>query len=222
MSDQGSEAKAWAAVTEMLGDGSKELGSHWSFNILNDPKRLAFVLSRYKFAAKMTSPGGSVLELGCSEGIGAPVLAEHASSYLGLDLDEPAISAARANFGREGVEFRAMDFIGAELGSFDAVVSLDVIEHIYEEHEDRFLDTVAANVGEDGICVVGTPNVAAEQHASPMSRAGHVNLYDADRLTAALRRIFHVVLPFGINDETVHTGFAPMSHYLIAVGCYRR
>jgi hypothetical protein len=25
-----------------------------------------------------------------------------------------------------------------------------------------------------------------------------------------------------MNDEVVHTGYAPMAHYLIAIGCTRR
>ena len=197
------EGRLWESVTEMLGSGRKELGAHWSFNLINDPKRLGFVLSRYKFA-------------------GAPILAEGGARYLGVDLDEPAIEAARANFGREEVGFQAGDFLGRDLGSFDSVVSLDVIEHIHREHEGEFLETVRRNVAPDGICVIGTPNVTADTYASPMSKAGHVNLYDAERLTAAVGSAFRVVLSFGMNDETMHTGYAPMAHYLLAVGCGRR
>lgn len=217
-----SEAESWASVTDMLGSEHKRLGSHWSFNLINDPKRLGFVLSRYKLAAKLTGPDQTVLELGCSEGIGAPILAEHATRYLGVDLDEPAIDVARANFARDGVEFRALDFLGQDLGHFDCIVSLDVIEHIHAEHEALFLQTVEHNLADEGICVIGTPNVTSEAYASAMSKAGHVNLYDADRLAAMLSELFHVVLSFGINDEVVHTGFASMAHYLVAVGCYRR
>jgi methylase of polypeptide subunit release factors len=56
------------------------------------------VLSRYKFAAKMACRGRSVLELGCGEGIGAPILAELATCYVGVDMDAPAIETARANW----------------------------------------------------------------------------------------------------------------------------
>ena len=30
-----------------------KFSNHWSYNFREDPKRLAFVLSRYQFAAKM-------------------------------------------------------------------------------------------------------------------------------------------------------------------------
>ena len=48
------------------------------------------------------------------------------------------------------------------------------------------------------------------------------NVFTAEHLMRAMRRVFHNVFPFGINDEVVHTGFAPMCHYLIYVGCNKR
>ena len=37
-----------------------------------------------------------------------------------------------------------------------------------------------------------------------------------------MKKYFHHVFLFGANDEVVHTGFLPMAHYLIAVGCRKR
>jgi glycosyltransferase involved in cell wall biosynthesis len=37
-----------------------------------------------------------------------------------------------------------------------------------------------------------------------------------------MERFFHNVFLFSMNDELVHTGFIPMAHYLIAIGCTRR
>lgn len=224
-----SESSLWQGVKDLIGSSSLTLGNHWSFNIRNDPKRLPFVLARYKFAARMACKGRDVLELGCSEGIGTPILAEFASSYLGVDLDSAAIVDANRNFAGESRRFLADDFLGkryatpsSPAGGFGAVVSLDVVEHIVPAIEDRYFDTIAANLHDDGVAVVGTPNKTADVYASPMSKAGHVNLFDAAHLLRAMRRIFHNVFPFGINDEVVHTGYAPMCHYLVCVGCNKR
>lgn len=214
------EHALWDTVTTMLGDSHKHLGQHWSYNLHNDPKRLAFVLARYKFAAKMACRNRSVLELGCSEGIGTPILAEYATSYTGIDMDAPAIAAAQQNFAGDLRCFVKDDFLGKSYGSFETIISLDVIEHIHAEFEGQFFDTVRANLGDDGICIVGTPNVTSDQYASQASKLGHVNLYSHDRLAESMGKLFHNVFIFGMNDEVVHTGFAPMSHYLIAVGCY--
>jgi SAM-dependent methyltransferase len=216
------EKELWSKVTSMLGSGRKVLGRHWSYNLLSDPKRLAFVLSRYKFAAKMTGRNKRVLELGCSEGIGTPILAEFATHYTGVDMDESAIATAKDNWPNVKWEFIEADFMGQRYGTFDSIVSLDVIEHIHREYEPLFFKTVAQNLGDDGIGLVGTPNITSAPYASVGSQKGHVNLYDAARLEAAMRTIFHNVFMFGLNDEIVHTGYAPMTHYLMALGCNKR
>lgn len=217
------ESEVWDGVKDMIGGETITLGNHWSFNLRHDPKRFAFVLARYKFAAKMTAPSmgpkRSVLELGCSEGIGTPILAEFASRYHGVDMDEPAIAAATRNWATDTRSFAADDFLDKTYGTFDAVVSLDVCEHIMPESEDRYFDTVIANLADDGVAVVGTPNETSDPYASPMSKAGHVNLFDGNHMTRAMKRVFHNVFLFGLNDEVVHTGFTPMCHYLMAVGC---
>ena len=60
--------------------------------------------------------------------------------------------------------------------------------------------------------------VSAERHASAASKAGHINLKSAEILRGLLERHFQSVFSFSMNDEVVHTGFAPMAHYLFAMG----
>lgn len=218
----GAPSADWGEVRSRFDAPAVRIGPHWFFNLLNDPKRLGFVLSRYKFAAKMIPSGSRILELGCSDGVGIPILAENAGAYTGVDLDEEAVEVARANWEDERTRFAAVNFLDRGFGEFDAVVSLDVIEHIEPAHEERFLKTVWGNLGADGMCVVGTPCVTSEAYASEASRLGHVNLYDAGRLRAGIGRIFHNVFIFSMNDEVVHTGFTPMAHYLLALGCFKR
>jgi hypothetical protein len=81
---------------------------------------------------------------------------------------------------------------------------------------------VLENTAPGGIAVVGTPNDTASPYASAASQRGHINLYQADRLAASLKRAFRTVLSFGLNDELAHTGYAPMTHYLLVCGCDRR
>ncbi len=216
------EADAWKKVTDRFDAESIRFGSHWSYNVYNDPKRLAFVLSRYKFVSRIATKNKRVLELGCSEGLGGRLLAEFATSYTGIDLDSEAVAVARRNLPDPKYTFHDGNFLGVRLGEFDTVVSVDVVEHIERDIEHQFFETCYHNLGEDGICVVGTPNVTSEAYASAASKLGHVNLFDGPRLTATLKRYFHNVFLFGLNDEVVHTGFTPMTHFLMAVACYKR
>lgn len=197
------------------------LGYHWSYNLHQDPKRLGFVLARYQFAAQMSAPEAHVLELGCSEGIGIPLF-HAAQSYTGVDLDRQAIAEAQANWGSERCQLIAEDFMGQEYGRFETLVSMDVVEHIYPEHEALYWRTVHQNLADHGVALIGTPNITSAPYASEASQKGHVNLYSAERLRARMLDICHNVFIFGLNDEMVHTGYHPMCHFLVALGCQRR
>lgn len=214
--------ETWDQTAEMLGQGSVGFGDHWSYNFLTDPKRLAFVLSRYKFAAKMGAKRGKILELGCSTGIGATILGEFAESYVGVDLDLSAIDTAKKNLIFPKYQFLHDDFMGKDYGRFEGVISLDVVEHIHVEHEELYFRTLLKNLSPEGICVVGTPNITSVPYASVASQLGHVNMYSQDRLQLVMKRYFHQVFSFGMNDEMMHTGFGSMAHYLLAVGFFQK
>ncbi len=199
-----------------------KLGRHWYYNLLNDPKRFGFVLARYKLARELIPHAENILELGSSEGIGAIMLAENASNYLGVDLDKDAIKVAKKNFASTKYNFIEADFMGQQFGEFDVVVSLDVVEHIYQEYEDKYFKTLSDNLLCDGLCIVGTPNITSAAYASKASQEGHVNLYDGKRLKSEMEKYFEKVFLFGINDEVMHLGYYPMAHYLFALGCGKK
>lgn len=217
-----SEKEVWDKVKSILGNRKIILGQHWSYNLHNDPKRLAFVLSRYKFAAKMASKGKNILELGCSEGIGAPILTESAHDYTGVDMDKDAIAAAKRNWISGKMTFIEDDFMGHKYGAYDVIVSLDVVEHIIRKKEGKFFKTLYDNLQNDGIAVIGTPNKTSSKYASKASRLGHVNLFSHDRLKAVMQKYFKNVFIFGMSDEIVHSGYLPMAHYLLCVGCGKK
>ncbi|MDD5428808.1 MAG: class I SAM-dependent methyltransferase [Candidatus Omnitrophica bacterium] len=213
--------KTWSSIKEDIKTKGMKLGPYFTHQVLDTPRHLLFALSRYKFAAKMLPQNEKikVLELGCQEGIGTLVLAEAGHTVLAVDFDKEAIAYAGKNIKKDNISFREADFLGKKFGKFRAVVSLDVIEHINRSLEDKFMETVHSNLESSGFAVIGTPNITAKQYASKYSQMGHVNLYDAGRLDALLRRYFDNVFIFGANDEVVHTGFNPMCHYLIALAC---
>jgi 2-polyprenyl-3-methyl-5-hydroxy-6-metoxy-1,4-benzoquinol methylase len=212
------EREQWAKTKAMVGKDRLLLGSYFSYQFCNTPRRILFALSYHKFAAKMIGMGKRILEVGCSEGLATLILGEFATECLGIDIDGEAIKIANETIANEKFHFRHADVMEGVLGQFDAVASFDVIEHIFHDNEDRFLSAITANLVDGGMCVIGTPNITSDQYASAVTRAGHVNLYSADRLRESLERHFQTVLMFSANDEMVHTGFSPMAHYLIGIG----
>jgi 2-polyprenyl-3-methyl-5-hydroxy-6-metoxy-1,4-benzoquinol methylase len=215
------EAQLWSDAKKLHGDNRVVLGPYFSFQLLNTPRRILFAFSRHKFAAKLIGPGKRVLEVGCSEGLCTVYLAEFASYCLGVDIDADAIAHARQTLSRPNLEFKEADILKGKVGDFDAVTNFDVIEHIYPENEKAFFEGMVANLAADGMCVIGTPNITSDQYASPQTRAGHINLYSAERLQASMNEYFKKVMIFSSNDEMIHTGFTPMAQYLIGVGIGR-
>lgn len=216
------ERSRWEPVKDMMGDHEVSLGKHLSYQFYNSPRRILHMMSYYKFASKLIGKNKSVLDVGCGEGIGTWLLASECGKAKGIDMDQEAVKTGKNNWKDRRISFSSADFLKLKQKTFDAVVTFDVVEHILPENTSRFFRKISGCLGHDGIAVIGTPNITSDQYASPITKTGHVNLYSGERLEEDMKKYFHHVFLFGANDEVVHTGFLPMAHYLIAVGCRKR
>ncbi|MCG2825564.1 MAG: class I SAM-dependent methyltransferase [Thermoplasmatales archaeon] len=214
----------WKKVKEYMGRERIELGPYFTYNLLHNTRHLLFTFSRYKFAAKLigNTPKVNILELGCNEGLCTLLLAENGHNVTGVDSDGGAIKWAKSKLECKNISFIHDNFLGKKYGKFDAIVSMDVIEHIPKKQEKKFFETVTSNLKDDGYCIIGTPNITASKYSSEPSKIGHVNLFSAERLRDTMRNYFKNVFLFCMNDEVVHTGFCPMAHYLIVLGVSKR
>ncbi|MCE5219512.1 class I SAM-dependent methyltransferase [bacterium] len=187
----------------------------------DDPKRLLFTLARYKFVAKMLSGRKNVLEVGCADAFGTRVVVQEVQHVTATDFDPVFIADVQERMDEEwAFDCFVHDMLsGPVSGSFDAAYALDVIEHIAPAQEDLFLRNLLASLVPDSVVILGTPSRASEAYASPPSREGHVNLKDAPALRDLMERYLKHVFLFSMNDEVVHTGFYPMAHYYLALGC---
>ena len=202
--------------------GLARLGLMSSQVYFDDPKRLTFVLSRYKFVSKMLEGQGRVLEIGCADAFGTPIVAKAVRRLTAIDFDPLFIAdASERTDPALGIEFRVHDLLTGPVdpGGFTALYACDVLEHVPPADEARFLVNAVASLTADGVAVFGVPSLESQQYASPQSREGHVNCQTAAALRETLRRHFTHVFLFSMNDEVVHTGFTAMAHYLFALCC---
>jgi 2-polyprenyl-3-methyl-5-hydroxy-6-metoxy-1,4-benzoquinol methylase len=190
----------------------------------DDPRRLLITLSRYKFVAKMLSGKQEVLEVGCADAFGTRIVQQEVKRLTATDFDQVFVDdVLRRMNDRWKFDCRRHDLMaGPFLGSFDGAYALDVIEHIPVADENVFVGNIVKSLTPVGVLILGSPSLESQTHASPPSKAGHVNCKTGPELRALLDRFFHNVFLFSMNDEVVHTGFAPMAHYLLAIGCTRR
>jgi len=186
----------------------------------DDPKRLLFVLSRYKFVAKMLSGKKRVLEIGCGDAFGTRIVAQEVGRVCAVDFDPVFIKDIKARMIEKlAFDCRQHDILsGPVSGPFDAAYSLDVIEHIRKPDEDVYMRHIVSSLDDQGVFIVGTPTIQSQMHASRQSKEGHVNCKDQKELKELMARYFQNVFIFSMNDEVLHTGFYPMAHYLFAIG----
>ncbi len=97
-----------------------------------------------------------VLEAGCGEGYGADLLAGVARTVLGLDYDVLTAAHVARRYPRVGVARANLVALPVGDGSIDVVVSLQVIEHLWEQ--ERFLRECRRVLRPGGALLVSTPN----------------------------------------------------------------
>jgi len=182
-----------------------------------DPKRLGFILARYKFVAKMLAGKPTVLEIGCADGIGSHVVAQSVGHLTAIDLDAKSIAEAQShNSAGWPISFACRDAMKAPplAGIWDAVYCLDVLEHIEPAQEHEFLTMLHRTAP---VCIIGTPSLESQVYASELSKQGHINCKSGEKLRFQCSDYWAHVFMFAQNDEVVHTGHLGMAHYLFAL-----
>jgi SAM-dependent methyltransferase len=141
-----------------------------------------------------------VVEAGSGEGYGADLLrAAGARAVLALEYDEATVAHAARAYPALGTVRANLAHLPVLLGSADLVVSLQVVEHLWELR--AFLRDCAAALRPGGVLVVSTPNRPVfspglgrrERPTNPF----HVEEFDAEQLAELLAGS-------GLRDVVVH------------------
>lgn len=187
-------------------DQGAAFGSNLGLLWETDPRMVGIRLARYKFVAKMLSGVSDVLEVGAGDGTLSKVVRAAVGNLVQCDL-EP-----------QGRDIIKADLTEAPLaGVYDGIYALDVLEHVAPDAEQAFMRNLCASLYEFGTCIIGMPSAESQRYASPASWRSHVNCKTEEGLRVLMLQHFRNVYLFGMNDETLHTGFGPMCHYRLAL-----
>src|SRR5581483_7585886 len=184
-----------------------------------DPRRLVFLLSRYKFVAKMLKGRKFVGEVGCGDAFGTRIVLQEVDRVTVYDFDSRLIEDVRQRRSeRWPIDAYVHDIVLDTLPhKHDAIYSLDVIERMRGEDEHAYLSNLRDSLEDDGVLIIGTPSAESQVHAAREDGAQPVNCKSGDQLKALLERYFASVFLFSMNEAIVHTGFHPMAHYLFVI-----
>ena len=200
------------------------LGRMRNFDWHNDPRRLLFTLARYKFVSKMFDGYETVLEIGCGDAFATRIVQQTVKKVTATDFDPifiEEIHDRRQHKWELDAHVHNM-VLEPTKQSFDGIFSLDVLEHVQQSDEDAFLKNTCLSLKSHGALIIGMPSLESQTYASEGSKIGHVNCKTGTDLRDLMKKYFHSVFMFSMNDEVVHTGFFPMAHYLLAVCCDKK
>ncbi len=204
--------------------GRVPLGLHANKQWFEDPRHLLFSMSRYKFVSKMLSGSTSVLEIGCGDGFNSRIVLQEVSKLTLVDMDPlfvaDAVSRRTDTWDYDAFVHNILE--GPVMGTFDAIYTLDVLEHIPAEHEETFLRNALMSLSAAGVMIVGMPSKESQAFSKPMEVTGHVNCKSQAELKSLMKKYFSNVFMFSMNDEMVHTGYGKLAHYIFALCCGAR
>ncbi len=137
------------------------------------------------FDARIDWQGRAVLDLGCAGGFMAEALAQRGADVTGIDPAAEAINAARAHACTGGLRIRYDVGMGEALpygdASFDAVVCVDVLEHVTDLN--KVMSEVARTLRPGGLFLFDTIN------RNPLSRLATITI--AENMLRLLPRGTH-------------------------------
>ena len=180
---------------------TKELEWYGDYNVPNKTPYSFWqsAAERYIFASNFVKDK-VVLDVACGVGFGTSYLARKSAQIIGGDISKQAIEYASMHYKTNtgNINFHILDALNLPFSdeSFDAVVSIETIEHIKEYK--RFISECSRVIKGGGVFICSTPN---RKITSPLSiRAPykfHVHEFYEEEFRKALREQFSSVALYG-------------------------
>jgi SAM-dependent methyltransferase len=141
--------------------------------------------------------GALVLDAGCGEGYGSASLRAKAHRVIGLDYDALTTSHVHSRYADVAVVRGDLQHLPIAAGSLDAVVCLQVIEHLWDQP--GFVSECARVLRPAGTLVVATPNRLTFSPSGAVLNPFHTRELSGAELTELLSPSFVVSRLYGVH-----------------------
>ena len=115
------------------------------------------VKDSYKLLAEEVDENSLVLDLGCGFGEGVRFFTQRGIMTIGIDISLTSINECKRNDGKDYIVASTFD-MPFNPNIFDAVLFLDVIEHLPPGTEEQALREIGRVMKKDGTLIISTPN----------------------------------------------------------------
>lgn len=147
---------------------------------------------------KVLKPGSRVLDAGCGNGYFLQHLVKCGYEVSGIELDKSGVDFAKKLEPKSRIENASVydDVLGIFKEKFDAIVSLEVVEHLFDPK--KFVRQMKNCLKPGGFFVLSTPyhgylknlSIALlgkfDSHVSPLWDGGHIKFWSKKTLTQLL------------------------------------
>lgn len=156
---------------------------------------------------RRAEPSCRVLDAGCGNGHVAGALLKAGYEVVGIDASQEGIALARAEHPEGTFEcFSVYEDLRERLGSFDVVVSTEVVEHLYDPR--TFIARLKDVLSERGFLILSTPyhgylkNLALaafgkwDNHHTALWDGGHIKFWSRRTLATLLKESGFEIVDF--------------------------
>jgi len=152
-------------------------------------------IQRYEWCSTFIK--GIVLDAGCGSGYGTFFLAKNSNikAIVGVDISSQAINFARKYFKANNLHFWQMDVRKLKFKDnyFDAIISFDVLEHLSETDQEKFIHELRRVLKPEGTLIIGCPNAKVSMKNNPF----HLKELTMSEFQYLLHQYFNDVKVFG-------------------------
>lgn len=148
-------------------------------------------LSRYYFSSQFIQKG-PILDCACGSGYGSKILAKKGGHILGVDISLDAIKYAEDYNNSDNIKYesRSIQSLEFDNDTFEAVVSLETLEHIPKMDMIEFLKKAQKWVAPGGVFIGSSPMLRYSEGLPFITNPYHINELPREELLEIVSQSF--------------------------------
>jgi 2-polyprenyl-3-methyl-5-hydroxy-6-metoxy-1,4-benzoquinol methylase len=171
-------------------------------------------VARYSFVFRQLESESDVIEVGCGTGYGAFAMSSKCNSVVGFD---PYVDMAKLSSKWTRPNLRFVESLEGLGGKFDAILSMEVIEHMPRNEADNFILKLKELGHAESKWFLSTPRVLPDELRTENRKRAHPFEYTYEGFRSLLKTHFKHVHLFSQNDGVISSQNPSMAWNFVSI-----